>query len=57
MMTKKDYKVLASMLKNRQYTGDLEPCVLSTICDFCRLQNPRFDERKFREAVTGIKWI
>ena len=58
-LTKKDFIALADRLRSLQIIwrgidGDfLFEAVVDEICQFCRTQNPRFDEARFRAYITG----
>src|SRR5579862_10061387 len=48
-MTKKEIITLAESLRGVK----VPPAVLDAICRFCHAQNPRFDERRFRDYLKG----
>jgi hypothetical protein len=57
-MTKKDYVLLADILasvqnqylKGRLNADDVIPTVAKAFCEDARLDNPRFDEKRFLTA-------
>jgi len=55
MLTKKDFKILAieikSELSKEGLTEKEEGLILAHITKFCSMQNKRFNESKFLEAV------
>ena len=59
-MTKKHYKHFVSMINRHRYRHDYKrdyidyPDFTAELCEYFRLDNPRFNETKFREALE--KW-
>ena len=55
-MTKKDYKAIAYIINdNLSYEGIGEPFnkFIAQLCEYFKMDNPRFNETKFRNAIAG----
>lgn len=49
MLTKKYFKAIANIIKHAKDKEDL----IDLFVNYCRYDNPEFNERKFREACGG----
>jgi hypothetical protein len=53
MLTRKDFKKVAEILKRNLGIYEPAPDLVIEFCDWFREENPNFDEDKFREAIFG----
>ena len=52
MMTKKDFKELANFMAE---SFDENDSAIEWMCNFCKRNNPRFDESRFREWIRRVR--
>ena len=52
-MTKKDYKLIASVIYSLRYVMINQETVIRQYCIVLKNENPSFDETKFRKACLG----